>query len=342
LKSANIVLKGKQQVELLCEVAPVAPPDGLLVRTRTSLISTGTECICYRSEMDEGSHWAGWVQYPFYLGYSNVGEVFELGEGTDGYAIGDRVFSSSSHRQYAAVAGRPIKIPDGVSDESAAWSKLATIAQTGVRRAELRMGARVAIIGAGPLGQLLTQYTRLMGASEVMLIDTIAERLEVGCAHGATEAFAGSAADAVSFVEQHTDGELADVVFDATGHYTVFPLALKLVRRFGTLMLIGDSPHPSKQVLTADVLTRQISVRGSHNEMLPPHAEGWDAVRQMGLFHTYIERGQMRVEDLITSRFAPQEAPGVYAQLLENRAETIGVVFDWSRLGNFKGDQLCP
>ena len=157
----------------------------------------------------------------------------------------------------------------------------------------------------------------------------------------ATEAFAGSAADAVSFVEQHTDGELADVVFDATGHYAVFPLALKLVRRFGTLMLIGDSPHPSKQVLTADVLTRQISVRGSHNEMLPPHAEGWDAVRQMELFHTYIERGQMRVEDLITSRFAPQEAPGVYAQLLENRAETIGVVFDWSRLGNLKGNQLC-
>ena len=334
LESANIVLMGKQQVELLRERAPEAPAGGLLVRTRTSLISTGTECICYRSEMDEGSHWAGWVQYPFYLGYSNVGEVVALGEGTEGYAVGDRVFSTSSHRQYAAVGGQPIKVPDGVSDESAAWSKLATIAQTGVRRAELRMGARVAIIGAGPLGQLLTQYTRLMGAGEVMLIDTVAGRLEVARAHGATEVFAGSAADAVDFVEGHTAGELADVVFDATGHYAVFPLALKLVRRFGTLMLIGDSPHPSKQVLTADVLTRQISVRGSHNEVLPPHAEGWDAQRQMQLFHTYVERGQMRVEDLVTSRFAPQQAPEVYAQLLENRSETIGVVFDWSRLEN--------
>ena len=55
MESANIVLTGKQQVELVREEAPIAPEGGLLVRTRTSLISTGTECICYRSEMDEGS-----------------------------------------------------------------------------------------------------------------------------------------------------------------------------------------------------------------------------------------------------------------------------------------------
>ena len=234
--------------------------------------------------------------------------MVELGVGAEGYEIGDRVFSTSGHRQYAAVAGEAIKIPEGVSDESAAWSKLATIAQTGVRRAELAMGAR-----------------------EVLQIDTVNSRLAVAHAHGAAWTFAGSTADAVPFIEEHTHGELANVVFDATGHWVVFPLALKLVRRFGVLMLIGDSPHPSEQVLTADVLTRQISVRCTHNEQLPPHVEGWSAVRQIELFHTYIEREQMRVEDLITSRFAPQEAPGVYAQLLENRAETTGVVYEWNR-----------
>ena len=101
MESANIVLTGKEQVQLLREQRPVAAPGKLLVRSRTSLISTGTECICYRSEMDEGSHWAGWVKYPFYLGYSNVGEVVEVGDGAEGYAIGDRVFSTSNHRQYA-------------------------------------------------------------------------------------------------------------------------------------------------------------------------------------------------------------------------------------------------
>ena len=332
MQSANIILTGKQQVELKNEEAPAVPPDGLLVRTQLSLISTGTETIGYRGEMDEGGHWENWVKYPFNLGYSNVGRVEEVGSGVKGFDVGDRIFSTSHHHQIAVVHGEQVKIPDEISDESAAWSKLATIAQTGVRRAELKMGARVAIIGSGPLGQLLTQYARVVGAKEVLAIDMIADRLEVARDHGATQIFVGSAAEAVPFVEEHTHGELADVVFDATGHYAVFPLALKLVRRFGTLMLIGDSPYPSKQTLTADVITRQISIRGTHNEKLAPHVEEWSSKRQVELFHTYVARGQMRVDDLITSRHAPQEAPEVYANLLENRAETIGVVFDWNQL----------
>ena len=119
MESANIVLTGKQQVELKVEQAPVAPEGGLLVQTGLSLISTGTETICYRSEMDDATHWHGWVKYPFYLGYSNVGTVVELGKGAEGFDIGDRVFSTSNHRQYAAVGGGAVRIPDGVSDEAA-------------------------------------------------------------------------------------------------------------------------------------------------------------------------------------------------------------------------------
>ena len=332
MKSTNIVLTGKQTVELKTEDAPSAPDGGMLVETRVSLISTGTETICYRSEMDGGSHWEGWVKYPFYLGYSNVGTIIELGAGTEGYQVGDRIFSTGNHRQYAAIQGGAVKIPDSVSDEAAAWSKLAMITQTSVRRAELKMGVTVVIIGAGPLGQLITQYCRVMGAREVMVIDTIDSRLDVALAHGATQTFIGSAEDALSFVESHTDGNLADVVFDATGHFAVLPMGLRLARQFGTLMLTGDSPHPSKQVLTGDVLTRQVNIRGTHNEKLAPHVEDWTGTRIMELFHTYLERGQMRVDDLITSRHAPAEAPDVYANLLVNREETIGVVFDWSRL----------
>lgn len=333
MESTNIVLTGKQQAELRTEKVPPLPEDSLLVQTQLSLISTGTECICYRGELEPGTHWAGWVQYPFYLGYSNVGIVEQVGTAVEGYQVGDRVFSNANHRQFQIVKPPVTKIPDNISDDSAGWSKLATIAQTGVRRAELTMGAKVAIIGLGPLGQLLTQYTRVMGAEEVIAIDPIQGRLQVAAAHGATQTFAGSAADALPFVMEQTNGRLADVVFDATGHFAVFPLALKLVRRFGTVMLIGDSPQPGKQVLTADVITRQITIRGSHNENLSPdNAEEWHAIRQIELLYKYISRGQMRVYDLITARHAPQQTPDVYSGLLEDRSDTIGVVFDWSLL----------
>lgn len=333
MESLNILLTAKQEVALKSEPLPPLPDGGLLVKTTLSLISTGTECICYRGEHEEGSHWAGWVTYPFYLGYSNVGTVEEVGAKVDGYQIGDRVFCTANHRQYHIVKPPATKIPDSVSDESACWSKLATIAQTGVRRAELQMGAKVVIIGGGPIGQLITQYCRVMGAEEIIVIDFIENRLKVAAAHGATQTFAGSAADALPFVEEQTNGERADVVFDATGHFSVLPLALKLVRRFGTLLLIGDCPTPAKQVLTPDVITRQITIRGTHNENLSPSgAQDWSAIRQIELFYKYIERGQMQIDDLITSRHAPHEAPDVYSGLLEDRSDTIGVVFDWSKL----------
>ncbi|MEM7031916.1 MAG: zinc-binding alcohol dehydrogenase [Chloroflexota bacterium] len=332
MKSANIVFTGKQKAELREEAVPELPEDDLLVRTQLSLISTGTESICYRAVLEPGTHWAGWVKYPFYPGYSNVGVVEKVGSAVEGYQEGDRVFSTAQHRQYHIVKPPVTKIPDEISNESAAWSKLSTIAQTGVRRAEIAMGDKVVIIGSGPLGQNLTQYTRLMGAEEVIVVDLVESRLAVATAHGATQTFMGSAADAVPFIKEHTHGQLADIVFDATGHFAVFPLALKLVRTFGTMMLIGDSPEPGKQVLTSDVVTRQITVRGSHNERLADERE-WHAGRQIELLYKYMARGQMRLDDLITHRHAPQTADDVYSGLLEDRSGTIGVAFDWSQLG---------
>lgn len=333
MQSLNILLTGKQQIDVREVSLPQLPKDRLLVKTQLTMMSTGTECICYRGEFDEGSHWKGWVKYPFNLGYSNVGIVEQIGDEVEGFEIGDRVFSTSHHHQYHFARPPARKIPDDVCNESAVWAKLATIGQTAIRRAKLNIGAKVLIIGMGPLGQIIAQYCRLMGAEEVMAIDLIEDRLKIASQHGVTSYFVGSAADAEEFVMEHTKGRLADVVFEVTGYPAVFPMALKLVRKFGTMMLVGDCPQPSKQVLTIDIVTRGITVRGAHNEKLPlDEAEEWDAKRQTELFYKFVARGEMNVSDLITSRHLPYEAPDVYAQLLKNRADSIGVAFDWSQV----------
>ena len=127
----------------------------------------------------------------------------------------------------------------------------------------------------------------------------------------------------------HTDGQRADAVYDVTGHDSVFPLAQKLVKDQGTVVLIGDAPHPSRQHLTHDVVRRQLKVVGTQNDLLPPQHAHWRAVRQIPLFYLYLHRGQMRVSDLVTHRFAPTEAAEAYALLQGNRGETMGVVFRW-------------
>jgi len=331
MKSLSIVFTGPQRVEVRQEDVPDPAANEIIAQTQVSLVSTGTESWCYRGRFDADTGWADWVKYPFYPGYSNVGKVVKTGKDVTTFREGDRVFSIAPHQQYATLSENSIavKLPDYTSHEDATWSALTFITQTAVRHAEHAMGDIAAVIGLGPLGQLVTQYLRVLGLREILLIDTVQKRLDAALEHGGTHAFCGSAADAREFVAQHTEGTLADVVYDVTGHYAVFPHALKLVRNFGTLILLGDTPHPSRQTLTHDVLNRQIKIVGTHNAKLPPKHAYWTAQRQILLFWQYIHRGQMKVADLITHRYMPEQAKEVYQMLQKDRSSTLGVLFDW-------------
>ncbi|MBM4047216.1 MAG: zinc-binding dehydrogenase [Planctomycetes bacterium] len=334
MKSLVITFAAPRKVELREEAVGDPAAGQILVQTLVSLISTGTEGICFRGDFDANSNWAS-VRYPHSPGYSNVARVIKVGKDVTTVREGDRIFCTASHRQFALLPAehpKHVKLPDYTSDEDATWSWLAVVTQTGVRRAEQAMGETAAVIGLGPLGQLTVQFLRLIGLRAVLAIDTVQSRLDMAAAHGATTCFCGSAADALKFVEEHTEGRRADAVYDVTGHDAAFPLALKLARNVGTVVLIGDAPHPSRQHLTHDVVRRQLKIVGTQNDFLPPRQAHWVAARQIPLFYLYLHRGQMRVSDLITHRFPPTQAAEAYAMLQESRGSTMGVVFHWHTL----------
>lgn len=329
---SNYVVFPEAERAALAQEEIAVPPSGMLqVRATCSLISTGTELICYHGACDADSHWAQYARYPHRPGYSLVGRVSAVGEGTQGFEVGQRVAVTANHRQYVNLKPEQVwgNIPDELSDEQAAWTSLAVITQTGVRMAEHVMGDRAVVIGLGPLGQLVVQYLRALGLAEVLVVDRVQERLDLAARHGATAAFCGAASDAKDFVLEHAGGTLADVVYDVTGHYAVLPTALPLARDHGKLILLGDSPHPSKQHLTYDVLSRQVQIIGSRSSWLPPQYAYWTPQRMGELFYTYLMKGQMSVDGLVSHRFAPTEAGEVYRLLAERRTETMGVLFQW-------------
>jgi 2-desacetyl-2-hydroxyethyl bacteriochlorophyllide A dehydrogenase len=333
MKTQSVIFPEPMNVAIVEEDIPDDPAPGhLLVQTTVSLISTGTEMFCLRGDAEPGTSWAGYIKFPFRPGYSNVGRVLKVGDGVTNFAPGDRVVNSSGHTAFYAIDAADaflVRIPDAVSDEDATWSVISFVVQTGVRRAEHNMGDTAVVLGLGPLGQLAVQFLRLLGLSEILAIDTGQMRLDQALAHGATAGFCGSAADALDFVRDHTGGRLADVVYDVTGAWQVLPMALRLPRDFGKVILIGDTPYATRQHLTQDVLWRQITLTGSNNCKLPPEHAYWTGARQMQLFLEYLRRGLIRVSDLVTHRFAPEDAPKAYTFLQEDRASTIGVLFDW-------------
>lgn len=336
MESKNIVFPAPKQVSLISEQIPPLKPGQVLCKATKSLISIGTETNCLNGKCDKGTYWEDLIQYPFRPGYSMAGVVESVGEGVTTWKKGDRVCSWASHAQYFVQdASLLFSVPEHVSDEEAAWATLARTTQLGVRRANLEMGETAVVIGLGLLGQLVTQYIALSGAAQIIAIDTSASRLELARQSGATSTLHLSVADAVERVHELTNGEMADVVFDVTGHPAVLAPASALLRKLGRLVLLGDCPTPSQQVLGPRIVGNSVSILGIHG-MMHPEVETpwnkWTAGRMTRLFFTYLKDHRLRVKHLITHRCDPADAQDIYTSLVKDAENVLGVILLWDRL----------
>jgi 2-desacetyl-2-hydroxyethyl bacteriochlorophyllide A dehydrogenase len=314
-----------------------APGAGeVLCRAEKSLVSTGTESFCLRGKSDPGTNWSAWLKFPFRPGYSMVGQVIEVGEGVSELKVGDRVFAWHTHQQYYKLTPAQAQlVPENVSAEEAAWMAIALITQVGVRRAQLEMGETVGVVGLGILGQLVVQYLYLSGARRIIAIDPFQKSLDYAKAHGASHILNVEVNEALPAVREITGGEMLDVVFDITGNASVFPSCMPLLHGLGRLILLGDSPTPSKQRLGPGVVSEALTIIGAHASTVPDHPSAfapWGRDEIGSLFLDYLQQGRMEVADLITHRYNPLEAPKVYAGLQKDRSQELGIIFDWELL----------
>jgi 2-desacetyl-2-hydroxyethyl bacteriochlorophyllide A dehydrogenase len=346
--STYVVFPDKQQVQIGQEEIAAPGPGEILCKAEKSLISIGTELHCLRGEFDPGTNWSDWVKYPFRPGYSMVGRVIAVGNGVKDIKEGDRVANYGFHQQYYKaqlydVEKRydipegigPYLLPDGISSEDGTWRSLACTTQSAVRRAQFQFGETVGVVGLGMLGQLVTQYLAAAGARKIIVIDPVESRLALAKKHGATHGLQISVTDAVEAIREITDGWMLDVVFDVTGSPNTLAPSIQLLRRMGRLVLLGDTPVPTRQHLGPGVVSNSVAILGIHGYMLPEKTSEftpWTAETMSSLFFDYLLQGRMKVADLVTHRYSPREAPDVYMNLLKNRSADIGVIFDWTML----------
>src|SRR2546425_7513468 len=140
----------------------------LLVKAVRTLISTGTELTCLSGRYEPGSHWDGWVKYPFQPGYCMAGTVVARGDGATRFLVGDRVATRGPHQGLAVVPeDHSIAIPSEVSDDDACWDGMATNAQNPVGRPYPPLRGTVAIIRLGLHRPALVQYMPWLGARPI-------------------------------------------------------------------------------------------------------------------------------------------------------------------------------
>jgi predicted dehydrogenase/threonine dehydrogenase-like Zn-dependent dehydrogenase len=249
--------------------APRVSDGNLLVATRASLISSGTER--HLIEMARASL-AGKamarpdlvrrvVQHarreglrptlrkvlarldtPIPLGYSIAGEVIEVGRRCPGFAAGDRVACAgagiANHAEINSVPRNlAVRIPDGVDDEAASFVSLGTIALQGVRLAAPTLGERIVVMGLGLIGLLTVQLLKANGC-RVLGFDPHAHRADHASALGADLAVHEGLEEAVA---AFTGGVGADAVIIAAASSSsdAINTAAAISRMKGRIVVVG-------------------------------------------------------------------------------------------------------
>ena len=245
----------------------------LLVRTRASLISAGTERMVVnfakkslaakakarpdlvRKVLDKAKRDGigatmravmARLDEPLPLGYSAVGEVVEVGAGLEGkFRVGQRVAIAgaglANHSEMNAVPENLCApVPDDVNDEEACFGTLGAIAMNGVRLVEPQLGDVVAVIGAGLVGQLAAQFLDLAGC-RVVVLDYNAERLKLATYAGAELVCDLSQGDPTAAIMDLSGGRGCDgvVIAAATESSEPFDTAANIARDKAKISLVG-------------------------------------------------------------------------------------------------------
>jgi 2-desacetyl-2-hydroxyethyl bacteriochlorophyllide A dehydrogenase len=231
------------------------------------------------------------IDRPYRPGHEVVGVVEQVGEGVTDLAAGDRVVLEPNLTcgecpqcrdgrynicralavfgcqtpggmadAFAVARDRLHRIPDGMSDELAALVEPLATPVHAVRRAGVRAGSRVAVLGAGPIGLLVLVAARAAGAEVVVVTDVLPEKLDRARRLGAAEALRADVPDLVDRAAAVLKG--ADVVFDCVASAGSVAQAVELVDKGGTVMVVGIAAGPTSIPLHL-VQDREIAVIGS-------------------------------------------------------------------------------
>jgi len=318
---------------------PEAPPKEGEVRLRTlfSGISHGTEMNMYRGTApnihkrivdglftDEPPADGG---YPFTYGYEEVGEVVEVAPGVTQVRLGDRFALSYGHRTGVVLPADSLTptslVPPSFPAEEAIFKALGGVAMDAYVTSQIRLGEGAVIFGLGVIGLFLVQLCKLGGVEPVIAVDPLAGRRALAKKFGADAALDPRSEEvAVKVRKELTRGGGADVVFETSGSYQAIQegirsgapghsilMAVAFYQGDAVGLRLGEEFHHGGSLGRGGC----VEIRLNNSRVDRARGRRWDRDRTIGTFYRWLLEGKVRVDGLITHRFAFAEAPAAFA-----------------------------
>lgn len=214
------------------------------IRKKPDAIKKGLESIRVRGLLKTLSYANDQLDESRALGYSCAGRVLAVGDAVQGFQAGERVACAgaglANHAEVVSVpANLCVRIPEGVSDRAASFVTLGAIALQGVRRADVRLGEIVCVVGLGLIGQLTVQLLVAAGC-RVIGIDLDRTRVDLATRHGMSSG-ATSTEELERTVRLATGQQGVDVTIltASTSSSDPVQLAFQLTRKKGKIVVVG-------------------------------------------------------------------------------------------------------
>ena len=214
---------------------------------------------------------------------------------------------------------RVVPVLDGLSDEQAALVEPSAVTFHAVKRTAFRFGSTVVVQGAGPIGLLTAQHARAAGAGRTVISEPVDARREAARAVGFSDVFAPGE-EFTEAIAAATDGLGADVLFECTGVAGLLQPSAALVRRGGTLSLLGY-PITESSVSYGDWQSRELRVVGS---LAYNHEDFLGAMRTLA-------SGAVDVAPLITGTVGLDGLAAVLTELASGKTTHAKVLVDPAR-----------
>ncbi len=271
------------------------------------------------------------------MGYSSSGEVVEIGEGVEGFKVGDRVVCAGAgfavHAEYIWMPENLCnKFSDELDFESASFGMIGAIAVNGIRKADLTFGENVAVIGLGLIGLITVQILKSYGC-RVVGLDLDKDKVKLAEELGVDLGLNADSDDVLSRIENFTGNNGFDAVMITAASNDAKPvrLAEDIARKKGRIVLVGvaDLKLTRKIFWEKELLFIVSRAAGEENDY-PPEISRWSQKNNVRHFIDLLIKKKVKMDKLITRYFEIEEALKCYDMILKKKKMHIGIVFKYN------------
>ena len=334
LMQRSVYFIGARKIAVRESPLPPTPADAVLVQTRTSAISAGTEMLVYRNQMPHGiatdstiTALDGTLAYPLKYGYATVGTVIDVGKNVSAKWMGRTVFAFNPHESHFHAHPGNLHPIDKISADDALFLPNMETAVNFLMDGQPMIGENVVVFGQGIVGLLTTALLAKMPLARLIVLDGIASRRKMALSLGAHNAIDPTHPDAMTQVQSLLGG--ADLAFEVSGAPAALNQAIAATG-FGGRVVIGSwyGTKPVALDLGGTFHRSRIKLIASQVSTIAPNLSGrWDKARRFDVVWKML--ADVRPSRFITHRFPADNAAQAYDTIDQHPADILQVVLDW-------------